>query len=189
MNPAMSLSEQPPRWRGRLQLLGLLAVVLGPILLATAMYYGGFWIPETRTYHGDLIGDGSSRADLGVDSGERRWQLLVTAPDACEADCRTLVYLARQIHIGLNREASRASHALAAARPLADDYKAQLDREYPQLARLSLDVDRYRERAGETPALWIVDPLGNLVMRYDARDDGRAILKDLLQLLKLSRLG
>ena len=41
-----------------------------------------------------------------------------------------LVDLARQIQIGLGRDAGRASHALAAAQPLAADYDAKLTREY-----------------------------------------------------------
>jgi hypothetical protein len=190
MNPALSVNDAPPSRRGRWLLLALLAIVLGPMVLASAMYQWRFWVPETRTYHGELIGDGSTRGDLGVQADEKRWQLLVTAPRTCAEDCRQLVYLARQIQIGLNRETARASHALAISEPLADDYEATLQREYPQLGRYLLDTQAYRSKAeGDTPALWIVDPLGNLVLRYDVSASGRAILKDLQLLLKLSRIG
>ena len=37
--------------------------------------------------------------------------------------------------------------------------------------------------------LFIVDPLGNLVMRYDARDNPKGLLEDLKKLLKLSHIG
>lgn len=190
MNPALSVNEAPPARRGRLQLLFLLAIVIGPMVLASAMYQWRFWVPETRTYHGEMIGDGSTRADLGVAAEEQRWQLLVTAPQACAEDCQQLVYLARQIQIGLNRETLRATHALAASQPLDEGYEAQLQREYPQLGRYPLDAQRYRQEAGgDAAALWIVDPRGNLVLRYDAAAKGREILKDLQLLLKLSRIG
>ncbi|MGH8435897.1 MAG: hypothetical protein ACRERX_15795 [Pseudomonas sp.] len=193
MNPAISLPEaSPSRRRGRWQLLLLLALTIGPMVLATAMYQWRFWVPEGRVYHGELIGNGQSRTDLGVQgTGETRWQLLVTAPQDCTEDCRQLVYLARQIQIGLGREASRAGHALANAQPLAEDYSAQLQREYPRLERLSLDAQAYGKATdgGSAAQLWIVDPHGNLVLRYDAKVKGKAVLNDLRHLLKLSNIG
>jgi hypothetical protein len=42
-----------------------------------------------------------------VQAEEERWQMLVTAPKDCAVDCQQLVYLARQIQIGLGRDASR----------------------------------------------------------------------------------
>lgn len=193
MNPAIILSDaSPSRRRGRWQLLLLLALTIGPMVLATAMYQWRFWVPDGRNYHGELIGNGQSRADLGVQSAkETRWQILVTAPQDCAEDCRQLVYLARQIQIGLGREASRASHALANAQPLADDYSAKLAREYPKLERFSLDAQAYDKatEGGSAAQLWIIDPHGNLVLRYDAKVKGKAVLNDLRHLLKLSNIG
>ncbi|WP_153789015.1 hypothetical protein [Pseudomonas sp. EMN2] len=176
--------------RGRLQLLLILFVVLGPMILATCMYKLQFWVPEGRSFHGVMIGNGQSRADIGIDAQDQRWQLLVSAPQACAEDCRQLVYLARQIQVGLGRDASRASHALAAAQALDADYQAVLGREYPQLQRYPLDSQRYLQQVGEPgPQLWIVDPHGNLVLRYDAKVNGKKVLDDLRHLLKLSNIG
>ncbi|MGE8323387.1 MAG: hypothetical protein ACN6OX_09915, partial [Pseudomonas sp.] len=165
-----------PRARGRLQLLLILLVVLGPMILATSMYKLSFWVPEGRSYHGVMIGNGESRADIGVAGQDERWQLLVSAPEACAEDCQRLVYLARQIQVGLGRDASRASHALAAAQPVSADYQALLGSEYPQLQRYPLDAQRYLQKVGEAgPQLWIVDPHGNLVLRYDAKVNGKHV--------------
>jgi hypothetical protein len=174
-----------------LQLLLVLLVAIGPMILATSMYKLKFWVPQERNVHGVLIGNGQSRADLGVQSDESRWQLLVSAPRDCAADCQQLVYLARQIQIGLGRDASRASHALASAQPLPADYAARLTREYPQLRRYPLDLPRYQQAAPgiDRPQLWIVDPHGNLVLRYGADVNGKDLLNDLRQLLKLSNIG
>ncbi|MCF4998321.1 hypothetical protein GIW70_14100 [Pseudomonas syringae] len=193
MNPP-SMSEAKPlasRRRGRIQLLLILLGVIGPMILATGMYKLQFWVPDGRSYHGELIGNGQTRADLGVATEEDRWQMLVTAPKDCAVDCQQLVYLARQIQIGLGRDASRASHALAAAQPLNDDYQAKLTREYPQLKRYPLDVGAFGKVAGEktTPQLWIIDPHGNLVLRYEPNVKGKDLLNDLRHLLKLSNIG
>jgi hypothetical protein len=192
MNPAIAMPEAPRKSRGRLQLLLILAIAIGPMFLASAMYEWRFWVPETRSYHGVLIGDGRTLADLGVQGDvEPRWQILVTSPGACEADCQQLVYLARQIQIGLNRETSRASHGLALAAPLAAEYDAMLKHEYPQLGRYRLDLQAYHKAAEAVPGaqLWLVDPHGNLVLRYPAGSNGKAILDDLRYLLKISLIG
>lgn len=191
MNPALSTPEAP-RARGRWQLILLLLLAIGPMILATAMYQWRFWVPEGRSYHGTLVGDGSQLADIGVQgAAQQRWQLLVTAPGDCAADCRELVYVARQIHIGLNRDASRAVHGLALGAAPSAEYEEQLRREYPQLGRHRLDVQRYAEAvpADRGARLWIVDPHGNLVLHYDARTKGKQILNDLRLLLKLSQIG
>lgn len=191
MNPTIYPAQ---RRRGRLQLLLILAVVVGPMLLASAMYRFDFWVPETRTYDGTLVATGQGRDALGVTApvaAEPRWELLVTAPDSCAEDCQQLVYLARQINIGLAREAGRASHALASGQALTADYDQRLQREYPQLQRYSLDPAVYA-RHPEAPGgaqLWIIDPHGNLVLRYDAKANGKAILDDLKHLLKISQIG
>lgn len=193
MNPP-SMSEAKPvpsRRRGRIQLLLIVLGVVGPMLLATGMYKLQFWVPEGRSYHGELIGNGQTRADLGVQADEQRWQILVTASKDCAVDCQQLVYLARQIQISLGREAGRASHALAAAQPLSADYAAKLDREYPQLQRYPLDAGVFAKTTGDkaVPQLWIVDPHGNLVLRYEPNVKGKDLLNDLRHLLKLSNIG
>lgn len=198
MNPP-NMSEarrSTSRRRGRWQLILILLMVVGPMVLATGMYKWQFWVPESRSYHGELIGNGQTRAELGVQADESRWQILVSAPQECSVDCQQLVYMARQIQIGLGRDASRATHALAVAQPLNAEYDAKLQREYPQLQRYSLDLPTYTQGPGGKVApghgatqLWIIDPHGNLVLRYDAKVNGKDLLNDLRHLLKLSNIG
>ena len=190
MNPP-STSEAPDRRKGRWQLILILMMVIGPMALATFMYKLQFWVPDSRSYHGEMIGNGQTRADIGVQADEDRWQLLVTAPTACAAECQQLVYLARQLQISLGRDASRASHALASAQPVSTEYDAKLNAEYPQLQRYPLDLSTFTKDAAVPgdAQLWIVDPHGNLVLRYDAKVKGKDLLNDLRLLLKLSNNG
>jgi hypothetical protein len=73
--------------------------------------------------------------------------------------------------------------------------RESLPREYPGLV-----VIRARGLEGEellrqfpadnrAEAIFIVDPLGNLMMRFDTRMDPKGLREDLLRLLKLSNIG
>ena len=48
---------------------------------------------------------------------------------------------------------------------------------------------RRREVPGRTRSLYLVDPLGNLVLRYPDDPDIKGIARDLTRLLKASRIG
>lgn len=190
MNTVLAAPNSLQAPKGRWPLVLMLSMVLGPMLLAGAMYKWQFWVPESRVYHGELIGDGHTREDLGVSVDESRWQLLVTAPTDCASDCQQLVYTARQIQIALNRESLRVSHALASGEPVNGAYLATLNEQYPQLGRHPLARERYQAFTENlAPSLWIIDPMGHVVLRYSTEHNGRNILKDLLLLLKLSRIG
>ena len=193
INPPDVPRDRAPatRRRGRLQLILILLLTVGPMVLATGMYKLNFWVPDNRSYHGELIGNGQTRAALGVQADEQRWQLLVTAPQDCAVDCQQLVYLARQLQIGLGRDASRATHALAVAQPVDADYAATLQAQYPQLQRYALDLPTYTQGAQGNGAaqLWIIDPHGNLVLHYEPQVKGKDVLNDLRHLLKLSNIG
>ena len=191
MNTAAAQPDPARRLRGRLQLIVLLLIAIGPMFVAQAMYKWRVGVPEGRTYHGELLGGGESQEQLGLGATPvGRWQIVVTAPGACSQDCERLVYLARQIHIGLNREAGRVQHVLATDASLSPDYTQRLQREYPQLLRVELDRKRYEQMTvPDGVSLWLVDPHGNLVLRYDAGSDGKSILDDLRYLLKVSLIG
>ncbi len=156
MSLAIPMPERPRRARGRLQLLAIIGLVVGPMLLASAMYKWNFWVPQGRSYSGALIGNGQTPADLGVQgrSQGEQWQLLVTAPGTCGEDCQQLVYLARQVNIALGREASRAGHALAASGELPADFANLVRQDYPRLQRYGLDPVLYdKAGGGERPLL------------------------------------
>jgi hypothetical protein len=83
------------------------------------------------------------------------------------------------------------NHAVALARPLSSELNEQLLKEYPQLLRYTLNPDAYGREIPDNlaPQLWIVDPLGNLVLRYPPETNGKDVLNDLRQLMKISNIG
>ena len=73
---------------------------------------------------------------------------------------------------------------------LQTPYAEVLKRFRPDQVRVSpksSDIDALDDQPSDT--LFIVDPLGNLLMHYDGRSTSRGILRDLKRLLAASRIG
>ncbi|MDC0661001.1 hypothetical protein [Marinobacter sp. SS21] len=202
--PSQSSPEQLRR--GRRMAWLLFAVGFGPMLLATAMYYTGWLNPAGHTNQGELLqppvavtelalvgADGQPLAQrFAPQAAEAKWLLLVVA-DGCAGSCEQLLYLARQVNIALGKNANRVAGAAwvgqlpnALAQRWPDDYRT-----IERLTVLPEAVPAWPEQLApaEAPSLLLVDPLGNVMMRYDSSHRGEAMLKDLKHLLKLSQIG
>ena len=190
------------RSRGRRQLLIVAAVFLLPVLGAFALYYGQLWRPAGSSSKGELItparpleiaglrhADGTP-ADASV--FQDKWTLLYIGDGACDADCRTALVFARQSRLALNNEMTRVQRIfLATGNCCANDY---FKAEHAGLIALDASSPAAQPLLAQFPAdrahsLYIVDPLGNLMMRHDASHTSKDLLEDLKKLLKLSHIG
>lgn len=189
--------------RSRSQLLLLALMFFAPLLLAFLVYYGSQWRPLSRTNHGTLIepprplprlslprADGSLAAE-GVLIG--RWSLLYVAAGDCDAACHASLYFMRQTYLGMGNLIPRLQQVFLATGPCCD--RAFLGREHPDLLTLDAGGEAAAPWLSRIPAdarantLFLIDPRGNLMMRYDAHRDPRGLHEDLKKLLDLSHIG
>jgi hypothetical protein len=99
----------------------------------------------------------------------------------------------RQTRLALGTDMTRLARVfLATANCCA---KAYLGREHAGITVLDASgaagaplLSRFPEQ-DRAHTLFVVDPLGNLMMRYDVRRDPRGLLVDLRRLLELSQIG
>jgi hypothetical protein len=130
-----------------------------------------------------------------------KWSLVYAGDGACEAACRQALYVARQTRLALGTDMSRLERVFlvtgncCARSFLAREHSdlAVLDASGPAAQPLLRELDTrgpgWVEEYSRAHALYLVDPLGNLVMSYDARTDLRGMLEDLQKLLRLSHIG
>ena len=193
---------EDPRSRGRRQLLKVAAVFLLPLVAAFALYYGKLWRPTGSSSKGELIAParplmvaGLRHADgtpADANPFQDKWTLLYIGDGACDADCRTALIFARQSRLALNNEMTRVQRVfLATGNWCANDY---FKAEHPGLIALDAASPAAQPLLAQFPAerahaLFIVDPLGNLMMRHDASHTSKDLLEDLKKLLKLSHIG
>ncbi len=116
-----------------------------------------------------------------------RWVLLVDARGRCDAPCERLLYAARQARTMQGREQERIVRVLLV--PEGALPGAALLAEHPELVVAQAGGAAPAGLPGPAAAIYVIDPLGNLVLRYDADPDIKGIAKDLARLLKASGIG
>jgi hypothetical protein len=187
----MTAVEKELRVRN-LRLLGLLAgLFLLPLALAFWVYYATDWRPIKTVNHGELISPARplpAYPGLPADLFRHKWTLVYIGNGRCDDACRSALVVMRQTRLSLNNEMGRVERVfLATGECCAQDY---LQHEHPGLkvlaapAQLSIFPPDARARS-----LFIVDPLGNLMMRFDTRQDPKGLLQDMKKLLSLSHIG
>jgi len=203
------VNDTPPR-RGQRQLVLLAALFFVPLAVAFWLYYGPTsWRPVGGTNKGDLVDpavplpavalakpDGTR---TGTDLLQGKWTIAYLGDGACDERCREALYLSRQSRIALNKDMDRVQRVFLATGNCCDS--EFLAAEHPDLAVAVLGNDadsrallaKIPALGGVPPAtagrLYVIDPLGNLVLSYSAAAPDKALLTDVKKLLRLSHIG
>ena len=190
----MSDSIDTGKSRSRRMLLVLAALFFVPVAASFVMYYGFNWRPSGGTNHGELLQPIRQLPDSAA-SLRGKWTLFYVGDGACtQEDCRHALWLARQTRLALNKDMLRIDRALFATQNccggdfLGDKNEGLqvFDISEPVAQAALLNLLPPGDHAND---LFIADPLGNIVLRFDVRTDPRGLMDDLKKLLKLSSIG
>ena len=184
--------------RGKLTLLLLALVFLGPLALAAWLYYGNASLqPEGRANRGVLLEPitslpeavpGSALYDL--EGG--RWKLIYPYTAPCTDECRNGLYTIRQIRLMLGREMDRIERVFLHGEVPVDTLFIQAEHEgLVTLGETSLAAFLVNRIPAGIPenGYFLVDPLGNLVLYFPPGIEPRDMVSDLKRLLRLSHIG
>jgi len=192
------------RRRNLRTVLGLAALFFVPLALAFVLYYGTAWRPAGSSSHGELIDPvrplpavalaplGSTPADAQPFTAGK-WTLVYVGAGRCDDACRRALFVMRQTRILLNEDMPRVRRSFLVTGECCD--REFLDREHAGLQLFDAAAPAAAPLLAQFPqsdraqSLYIVDPLGNLMMRFDSRQDPKGLLDDLNKLLKLSHIG
>jgi len=199
-------NRAPPR---RAMLLVLLLLFFAPVIIAFAVYYGSSWRPLGRTNHGtlidparplprvvmrrvDLVGDahnGPAAADVLMG----KWSLLYIGDGECTPGCSKALYFIHQTQLSLGNLIPRVQRVWLAPQHCCNR-SADTETQPPLIALDASGPDAAQLLAlfpADDPesTIFIIDPRGNLMMRYDVNADPKGLREDLKKLLDLSHIG
>jgi hypothetical protein len=182
-------------------------------------YGHGSWLPGGHVNVGELVEPARPLPGLALplwDSGSTdpnflkgKWTFLYVDQGHCGQGCRTRLYDTRQVRLALDRNMNRVQRVFIAGRECCD---AQFLREqHPDLitirasdaaAPLLALLPAHRSSTAAVGSLaatddshaaaervYLIDPLGNLMMSYPAAATPKGMLEDMKRLLQLSSIG
>ncbi len=186
---------------GRLKMLLVLLVCAAPVI---ASYFTYFVIrPEGRTNYGTLILPTRGLPDLQLRaldgapvapaSLHGQWLLVVVGPSACDAACEQRLFMQRQLREMMGRERERLDKVwlITDDGPLSPALREALGGKVPVTA---LRADREAVTRWLAPAegqaledhLYVVDPMGEWMMRTRPRPEPARVKRDLDRVLRAS---
>ena len=186
---------------GRWRMLAVLLVCIAPVVASYLTFY--VVRPEGRRNFGeliepqrtlpDLIGTSLDGKPVNLRSLKGQWLLVSVAPGACNDPCARHLYLQRQLREGLGKEKSRLEWVwlVSDTSPVAPELLPAL-REATVIRAPAADLTNWlAPQAGHVlqDHLYLVDPLGQWMMRFPSRIDAQAavnVRRDLDRLLRAS---
>jgi cytochrome oxidase Cu insertion factor (SCO1/SenC/PrrC family) len=173
------------------------AVTVAPVAASYLVYY--FSPPGRTVNYGELIEPRPlPDAKLLLTDGRPfqlsqlrgRWAIVTVDSGRCDAGCdRKLLYL-RQLRLTQGRDMERLERVWL----INDDAVPREEVVAPYQGTWIVRADaellkRFPAQGAATDHIYLIDPLGNLMMRYPRDPDPRLMIKDLARLLKASQVG
>jgi len=187
--------------RARIKLLLIVLACAAPVIASYFTYY--VIRPEGRINYADLIEPQRPVGAFPVQgpAGEAgtfeqfrgKWLLVTAAPANCPEDCRDRLYQMRQVRLMTGRERDRVQRVWLVTDPGTPPPSVLAEHDGLQWLRVDPEALANAFPAGSDTAatrhVFIVDPLGNLMMRFPVAADPARMKKDLSKLLRASRIG
>jgi hypothetical protein len=179
---------------GRRIVFLIAALALAPLVAAYVVYY--LFPRQPAANYGTLlptapapqiVGTRADGSPFRLDDLHGRWVLLWGAGPSCDSVCDKALYATRQARTMQGKDQDRIVRAwlvVGDATPAPGLLTPHPDLVVVRIAQSALDP-----LPGGHGTLYVIDPLGNLVLRYPADPDVRGIANDLTRLLRASRIG
>lgn len=180
--------------RGKRILVLLAAVCIAPVLASYAAYY--LFPRGAHVNYGTLLPTAPAPAIEGVraDGGafhlsdlRGRWVLLVADAGRCGAACERMLYATRQARTMQGKEQDRIVRVRLATGDGSPS--EEILAQHPGLVVVRVSAGALASLSAARRGIFIVDPLGNLVLSYPGDPDIKGLANDLTRLLRASRIG
>lgn len=124
-----------------------------------------------------------------------KWRMYYFVHSNCNNECQSSLYNMRQINIALGKNRDRVQHVIVHLEKSNEEFLQLISKEYMEAILLHTEIENItalsdkETGAVDTQSIYLVDPLGNIMMKFNKSITPKLILKDINKLLKISRIG
>jgi cytochrome oxidase Cu insertion factor (SCO1/SenC/PrrC family) len=178
---------------------------VAPVVAAYALFFLGV-TPPAYSNKGELLNpiiDIDSFV-LTDDNGKQinrdeitmhKWHMIYFAEASCDDACNKILYNMRQINIALGKNANRLQRLVVHLDKPDEEFQALITKEYPEARHANADaktIEAALQVVGpqfRSNEVYIMDPLGNIMLRFTQEQSYKDLLHDLNKLFKVSQIG
>jgi len=162
---------------------------------------------ENTVNKGEFVKAGVQLLDMKLQTTENKaatekdlyghWHMMVFMNDTCDKQCEETIYTVRQIKTSLHKESPRFVNVLIHFdKNIDSEFKEKIKTHYANFDRYFADKEifnRALDVSGDDlikkNLIYIVDPIGNVILKYNKEKTAKDIISDIKRLLKASQIG
>jgi cytochrome oxidase Cu insertion factor (SCO1/SenC/PrrC family) len=127
-----------------------------------------------------------------------KWRLVSFVSQDCNEKCEKRLYDTRQIHRSLGKNQHRLSRMFVHLEPAGESLTKLMKETHDNVIHVNGNAATIREALGDNihdnlgitnNETYIMDPMGNVMMRFTEEQPNKEFLYDLKKLLKASQIG
>lgn len=175
---------------------------VAPAVLAYFMYF--FGNVASFSNHGEILNPvvdistlklkDDKNALIPEDKLRYKWRMISFVGSTCDDACNKWLHDMRQIHKSLAKDQHRVIRMIVHLEPATDELNNLISKEYPNALNVFGNEKTISSALGDNARIqnnetYIMDPIGNVMMRFTQDQPNRLFLKDLRKLLKVSQIG
>lgn len=203
--------DEQDRAKSRKKLVLIFALFFLPLLLATLWFQvvrtgainlgsksnGELIVPAAPFTEFSLNEQGSDKPFV-LDDVRGKWTILYVPGESCDDACQKTLLDIRQARLALNHRMERVQRVLLVENKPGFNAEAQeafiglriVGGDKANIADITSQMSAAQSKLEtKTNIIYLIDPFGNLMMRYTPDQLPRPLFKDLKHLLKVSRIG
>jgi cytochrome oxidase Cu insertion factor (SCO1/SenC/PrrC family) len=197
----VSMTESVQKKGGRKILLLLGVIFVLPFTVAATLHvlnlkptghsYGNLVQPPKPLTFTSL--QDAQGKEIKPDQWLKKWSVVTLDSTNCAEPCQADMHLLKQINTSLNKDAHRLQRVIIMPTEPNVEVISQLQRKYPELLILVGKNEEVFKLSSQFNVagghIYLIDPLGNLMMSYPKNAEPKGVRKDLMRLLKNSWAG
>ena len=179
---------------------------VAPVILAYIMYF--FVDIKSFTNHGEILNPiiHISSFQLRNENGEiipqkelmSKWRIISFLGRNCDQQCASRLYDTRQIYTSLGKDRDRAVRMFVHLEPADESLLKLIAETHPNVVNVNGDKSAIIKALGDNVRndvsidnneTYIMDPIGNVMMRFTRDQPNKDLLYDIKKLLKASQIG